>query len=77
VGPSTTVGGCRKSSGAPVSLFAGNRAEQVDMGQEVPKVYESSLGVRLFFCGEGGTPLSYEAKGLPGESMSWSAPSTT
>jgi hypothetical protein len=47
------------------------------MGQGVPKVYESSLGVRLSFCGEGGTPLSYEAKGLPGESMSWSAPSTT
>jgi hypothetical protein len=33
----------RKSSGAPVSLFAEYRIEQVEMAQGMPKVYESSL----------------------------------
>jgi len=33
----------------------------------MPKVYESSLGIRRSFCGDGGTPLSYEAERLPSE----------
>ena len=57
----------RRSSGAPVSLFAGYRVKQVETRQGMPKVYESSLGVHRSFCGDGGMPLSYEAKGLPGE----------
>ena len=57
----------RKASGVPVSLFAGYRVEQVDTGQGMPNVYESSLGVRRSFCGDGGTPLSFKAERLPGE----------
>jgi hypothetical protein len=33
----------------------------------MPKVYESSLGIRRSFCGDCGTPLSYEAERLPSE----------
>jgi hypothetical protein len=70
---------CRKSSGAPVSPFAGYGSEQVETEQGMPKVYESSHGVRRSFCGDCGTPLSYEDERLPGEVyiMVWSAPSTT
>jgi hypothetical protein len=58
---------CRKSSGTPVSLFAEYRVEKVEIEQGTPKVYESSPGVRRSFCGDCGTPLSYEDESLPGE----------
>ena len=58
---------CRKSSGAPVSPFAGYGSEQVETEQGTPKVYESSHGVRRSFCGDCGTPLLYEDERLPGE----------
>lgn len=57
----------RKSSGAPVSLFAEYRMEQMETAQGMPKAYESSLGIRRSFCGDGGTRLSYEAERLPSE----------
>ena len=41
---------CRKSSGTPVSLFAGYRVQKVEIEQGTPKVYESSPGVRRSFC---------------------------
>jgi hypothetical protein len=41
--------------------------EQVEAGQGTPKVYESSPGVRRSFCGDCGTPLSYQDERLPGE----------
>ena len=43
---------CRKSSGAPVSPFGGYGSEQVETEQGMPKVYESSHGVRRSFCGD-------------------------
>jgi hypothetical protein len=58
---------CRKSSGAPVSPFAGYGSEQVETEQGTPKVYEPSHGVRRSFCGDCGTPLLYEDERLPGE----------
>jgi hypothetical protein len=58
---------CRRSSGAPVSLFAGYQSEQIEWLQGKPKVYESSPGIRRSFCAECGTPLSYEDERLPGE----------
>ena len=57
---------CRKSSGAPVSVFAGYRAGQVET-EGAPKVHGSSPGVRRSFCGECGTSLLYEDERLPGE----------
>lgn len=58
---------CRRSSGAPVSLFAGYRAEQVELPGGQPKEYESSPGVYRSFCGACGTPISFEDEGLPEE----------
>lgn len=58
---------CRASSGAPVSLFAGYRAEQVEWSRGKPKGYRSSETVVRSFCPHCGTPLSYKDGGLPGE----------
>jgi hypothetical protein len=58
---------CRRSSGAPVSLFAGYRAERVELPGGRPKGYESSPGVYRSFCGTCGTPISFEDERLPGE----------
>ena len=58
---------CRRSSGAPFSLFAGYRTEQVELPGGRPKGYESSPGVLRSFCGTCGTPISFEDERLPGE----------
>jgi hypothetical protein len=58
---------CRRSSGAPVSLFAGYRTGQVEMERGTPKGYVSSPGIKRSFCAECGTPLSYEDRRLEGE----------
>ena len=58
---------CRKANGAPVSLFVGYLAEQIETQRGTPRSYESSPGVRRSFCGECGSPLSYEDERLPGE----------
>lgn len=58
---------CRRSSGAPVSLFAGYRSGRVELTRGEPKVYESSAGVYRSFCGTCGTPISFEDDRLPEE----------
>jgi len=58
---------CRRSSGAPVSLFAGYRSEQVEFTGGEPTPFESSPGVHRSFCRRCGTPISFEDEGLPGE----------
>lgn len=60
-------GDCRKSNGAPVSLFVAYAAERTVLDRGTPKVYESAPGVRRSFCGDCGTPLFYEDERLPGE----------
>lgn len=57
---------CRKSSGAPVTVFVGYRAEQVETRGE-PGRYNSSPGIRRSFCTVCGTPISYEDDRLPEE----------
>ena len=58
---------CRASNGAPASLFAGYRAEQVEWSRGETKGYQSSATVVRSFCPACGTPLSYEDERLPGE----------
>ena len=58
---------CRKASGAPVMVFVGFAAGEVEFGGRKPVVYESSPGIRRSFCGGCGTPLSYEDERLEGE----------
>jgi hypothetical protein len=65
--PYCHCGDCRKSTGAPVALFAGYAAGQVEVERGAPQVYESSPGVRRSFCGGCGTSLFYEDERLPGE----------
>ncbi len=60
-------GDCRKSSGAPVSLFVAYRWERVNLVSGKPKIFESAPGVRRSFCGDCGTPLFYEDERLLGE----------
>jgi hypothetical protein len=55
---------CRRSSGAPVSLFCGYRRDRARVHGE-PAVYESSPGVFRAFCVRCGSPISYEDERLP------------
>ena len=58
---------CRRSSGTPVSLFAGYATEQLDMDRGKLNAYASSPGVIRSFCGGCGTPITYEDGRLQGE----------
>lgn len=58
---------CRRSTGAPVSLFAGYEAEKVELDREAVRFYSSSRDVVRSFCGTCGTPISYEDGRLEGE----------
>lgn len=51
---------CRRSTGAPVTTFVGYNKTQVIFGGE-RSFYASSPGVRRGFCGQCGTPLTYES----------------
>ena len=54
---------CRKHTGAPVVALAGYRRDQVTYTKGEPKVFESSPGVGRAFCGDCGTPLTWEGDG--------------
>jgi hypothetical protein len=51
---------CRKHNGAPVVTLAGYTADQVTFSGDARKIYESSPGVGRAFCGNCGTPLTWE-----------------
>lgn len=53
---------CRHHTGAPVVTFAIFVEEQVRFTKGERKLYESSPGVRRAFCGDCGTPLTWEAR---------------
>lgn len=51
---------CRRSTGAPITTFVGYDAHQVEfIGDR--KFFASSPDVRRGFCGDCGTPLTYES----------------
>ncbi len=54
---------CRKHNGGPVVTLAGFTADQVEFSGEDRKIYESSPGVGRAFCGNCGTPLTWEGDG--------------
>ncbi len=54
---------CRKHNGGPVVTLAGFTAEQVSFSGTARKIYESSPGVGRAFCGNCGTPLTWEGDG--------------
>ena len=54
---------CRKHNGAAVVTLAGYKADQVTFSGADRKTYKSSPGVGRAFCGECGTPLTWEGDG--------------
>ncbi len=54
---------CRKHNGGPVVTVAGFTAEQVSFSGTERKIYQSSPGVGRAFCGNCGTPLTWEGDG--------------
>lgn len=54
---------CRKHNGAAVVTLAGYKADQVTFSGKERKTYESSPGVGRAFCGDCGTPLTWEGDG--------------
>jgi hypothetical protein len=57
---------CRRQTGAPAVVWAGFRAEEVAI-EGNPRRRRSSEHVTRSFCGECGTPLTYEDERLGGE----------
>lgn len=58
---------CRRHTGAPVSAYAGFRADQVSFDAGSPAIHVSSEGVLRGFCGTCGSTLTYEGRRWPGE----------
>ena len=54
---------CRKHTGAPLVTFVAFREEQVTFSKGARRIYESSPGVGRAFCGNCGTPLTWEGQG--------------
>lgn len=54
---------CRKHNGAAVVTLAGYRVEQITFSGADRRHYNSSPGVRRGFCGDCGTPLTWEGDG--------------
>ena len=60
---------CRKHTGAPVVMWVAFDPEQVKWTHGDRKLYRSSQSAKRGFCGDCGTPLTWEAPSLmvPGE----------
>jgi len=50
-----------------MATYAGYRPAAVSWSGDTPRVYASSPGVRRRFCGNCGTPLTFEADRYPDE----------
>lgn len=58
---------CRRNTGAAFATFVGLAADRFRYSKGSPQVFASSPGVRRGFCGDCGTPLTYEADRFAGE----------
>ena len=54
---------CRRHTGAPVVTLAGFKKDQVRFTTGERRIYGSSPGVERAFCGQCGTPLTWEGDG--------------
>jgi hypothetical protein len=54
---------CRRHTGAPVVTLAGFKQDQVRFTSGERRIYESSPGVGRAYCGQCGTPLTWEGDG--------------
>ena len=60
-------GDCRKSTGAPVAIFAGFKEDDVEITGEEAAIYKAIPEVNRLFCARCGTPIGYQDVRLPGE----------
>ncbi|NQV46091.1 MAG: GFA family protein [Rhodospirillales bacterium] len=60
---------CRKHTSAPVVALVGYTVDQVTFTKGQRKFYQSSPGVNRAFCGDCGTPLTWEGEGGSGEML--------
>ncbi len=58
---------CRRNTGSAIATFVGYRKEQLTYTRGERRFYQSSPGVRRGFCGDCGTPMTYEADRCPDE----------
>ena len=58
---------CRRSTGAPVTMFVGASVDSVTFTAGERARFASSPGVQRGFCARCGTPLTYEGERFPGE----------
>lgn len=57
---------CRRHTSSPVVALIGYPASQVTFTKGERKIYESSPGVGRAFCGDCGTPMTWEGDGGEG-----------
>ena len=58
---------CRRHSGSVMTTFAGFKLDQVAFTGATPHRFITDDGVTRRFCGQCGSPISYEDKNRPGE----------
>ncbi len=54
---------CRRHAGAPVVALAGYARDRMRYTRGAPRIFASSPGVGRAFCGDCGTPLTWEGDG--------------
>lgn len=58
---------CRRATGAPVTVFAGFREDEVELLGEEAAVHRPAPEVERLFCSRCGTPIGYRDLRLPDE----------
>ncbi len=58
---------CQKVSGTGFATYAGFAKEHARHVGDRPKVFKSTVGVKRSFCGDCGSPVSFEGEAWPGE----------
>lgn len=58
---------CRRATASAMATYAGYAADRFAVERGEPARYSSSPGVTRSFCGQCGSPLTYESERWPGE----------
>lgn len=58
---------CRRNTSSPFTTFFGVPRGAFRFTGVYPSIYQSSKGVKRFFCGTCGTPMAYESDRFPDE----------
>src|SRR5262249_44002266 len=58
---------CRRAVSSAVATYVGVRLEQFSYLKGEPAIYESSPGVKRYFCATCGSPMAYAGDRWPGE----------